>query len=643
MSRKSGNSQIFNRLGLGMLGFLVAQVSPNFSFAGIGDDAISGESISSQSSASSQLIASNHAIHGAGSSFQNETDLDNELLRKLYQANFSSYSKEIRANFTKAQLKTLRRVEALVDSTAINALSEQFTKDYFKEVRLNLQDDETRLINQMIVKGDRETADKLLTTAIIDQLDNEAIRLESEAQNPKSKLARFKAWEENDKTIRIAHQSTGDNNLHAAIDMVTSIVQSRIFFPDFIKKFAVYLQQIKNIHKDSSLSESERRDKLRYITNDIKEIVPRLNAYNKAKGYSQSKRVAKVKEELENLNKERLSGKVALDLDVLQVLREVLTDQLKVPSQPIKAHLAHMLKSKKDGIKKSDHELDYLRRRMEIGYFGEAPKDYRADFFQFMKNEKSFLNEDILGTFVEIPSGTFTMGSPESEADREAPETQHEVTLSSFEFMNNAVSQYTYANVMGKNPSQFKKKKYCKDSFKKILVKGKKIAICQGFPVEKVSWENANEFVKRVNKEFEDSDFFYRLPTEAEFEYAVRGDTKTAFVSGEDSSQLDRFMGFELKAPYSVEGTNKSSNDFRVYRSGVWEWTQDWLGLYPATAEVNPKGAESGKDKVVRGGSFLVESKDCRSALRAFHKPDYSGRDIGFRLVRVLKSSATSR
>ncbi|MEO7161859.1 MAG: formylglycine-generating enzyme family protein, partial [Bdellovibrionia bacterium] len=599
MARIDIKNQIFKGVRLGMLGILFTQVNLNPCFAASNSEIINGEtSLPAAAAARENKERSNNF-------------LDDELFTKLYQTYFSNYSTVIQANFTMTQLKALRRAGLLTNSNYTDVLNEQFTKEYFSEIRLNLHDDQTRLINHSLSKGDREQAEKTLTTDIIDHLDEERTRLESEAQKPKLKLARLKAWEEKDKTHRVAHQSTGDNNLHAAIDRVTSILQSSIFFPDFTKKFAIYLQQIKNIHKDSSLSEAEKRDKLKYISNDIKEIVPRLNAYNKAKGYSKAKRVAKVKEEIENLNLERLSSKIDLDLDVFQVLREALTDQLKVPEQPIKSQLAHMLKSKKDGIQKSDHELDYLRRRMEMTYYGETPKDYRADFFQFIRNEKSFLNEDVLGSFVTVSGGTFEMGSPQNEAGRPKPdssgrdpELQHMVSLSSFDIMDKAVSQYTYASIMGNNPSHFKKRKHCTEKgFKKILVKGKKIAICQDFPVEKVSWQDANTFVAKVNSELEDSDFSFRLPTEAEFEYAARGGTTTAYVSGENSSELNLYMDFDFLTPYSVEAENKSSNNFRIYRSGVWEWTQDWFGAYSTSQEINPQGATSGHNKVLRGGS----------------------------------------
>ncbi len=231
---------------------------------------------------------------------------------------------------------------------------------------------------------------------------------------------------------------------------------------------------------------------------------------------------------------------------------------------------------------------------------------------------------------VLIPAGTFTMGSPENEKDRYDDEgPQHEVTISrDFYLGKYEVTQAQWEAVMGDNPSWFDGK--------------------PNNPVEYVSWNDCQDFIDNFNAMRLISGEF-RLPTEAEWEYACRAGTTTRFYWGDSDSEsvMKQYCWYEKNAddgywtsPHAdEEGTQpvglKLPNAWGLYdmSGNVWEWCQDWYGDYPLGAVVDPIGQESGSYRVLRGGSWLSDAGYCRSAYRVWDWPDDADNYIGFRLV----------
>jgi len=227
---------------------------------------------------------------------------------------------------------------------------------------------------------------------------------------------------------------------------------------------------------------------------------------------------------------------------------------------------------------------------------------------------------------MRIPKGKFLMGSPETEKERRENETQHEVTISQNFYMGaTEVTQAQWKKVMGNNPSNFK---------------GDEL------PVETVSWENAVEFCNRLSEmpEEKKTGRKYRLPTEAEWEYACRAGTTTPFHFG---SQLNgRQANCNGTVPYGTDTKGPDlektapvgtypANAWGLYdmHGNVWEWCSDWYGEYPAGSLTNPSGPATGSFRVFRGGSWRYDAVDCRSADRNWYAP--SGRifDLGFRVA----------
>jgi formylglycine-generating enzyme required for sulfatase activity len=230
------------------------------------------------------------------------------------------------------------------------------------------------------------------------------------------------------------------------------------------------------------------------------------------------------------------------------------------------------------------------------------------------KAEVIELGKDVKLEMVLIPAGKFKMGSPASEKGRSDDETQHEVTLTKPFYMGKyEVTQEQWESVMGNNPS--------------IRTKGAK------YPVTNVSWEDCQEFIKKLNAK---TDGGYRLPTEAEWEYACRAGTTTAYSCGDNLKKSDANIdGGSIKAVGSYR-----PNAFGLYdmHGNVWEWCNDWYGSLQDGEVTDPKGAATGSSRVLRGGSFINDVSAARSSLRAGSFVSPTTRDIvgnGFRLART--------
>ena len=227
--------------------------------------------------------------------------------------------------------------------------------------------------------------------------------------------------------------------------------------------------------------------------------------------------------------------------------------------------------------------------------------------------EEQELAEGINLEMVLIPAGKFMMGSPESEKGRSTGENQHEVTITKPFYMGKyEVTQEQWEAVIGHNPS--------------IKTKGARL------PVTGVTWFDCQEFVKKLNGKTNGG---YRLPTEAEWEYACRAGTTTAYSFGDKITPKDaNYNDSKIGKPMKVG--SYTPNKFGLYdmHGNVFEWCEDWHGEYPF-AVTDPKGPATGEIRVFRGGSFSDDGSGARSSGRIIISPANRGSIGGCRLVRT--------
>ena len=228
---------------------------------------------------------------------------------------------------------------------------------------------------------------------------------------------------------------------------------------------------------------------------------------------------------------------------------------------------------------------------------------------------------------VLIPSGSFTMGSSESDPDHNSFEQpQHQVTLTQSFYMGKyEITQAQWQAVMGSNPSNFKGG--------------------NDYPVENVSWNDCQTFITALNGLGQGT---FRMPAEAEWEYACRAQTSARYFWGEDFSHtnLGNYAWYESNANCQIQAVGtKYPNPWGLFdmSGNVWEWCQDWSGLYTSSDKTNPTGPESaGMYRIMRGGWVGGDSRFPRSSNRNWHEPGYGFEYLGLRIVKTdVMSTAT--
>ncbi|MFZ4083639.1 MAG: formylglycine-generating enzyme family protein [Pirellula sp.] len=227
---------------------------------------------------------------------------------------------------------------------------------------------------------------------------------------------------------------------------------------------------------------------------------------------------------------------------------------------------------------------------------------------------------------VLIPKGTFMMGSPNEEEGAINDEEQHQVTISKDYYLGaTEVTQGQYEKVMGTNPSEFQKRVIRKSD-------------SSMYPVEQVSWEDAVEFCKKLSALPEENKAgrMYRLPTEAQWEYACRADGKMAYSFGESLKSLGDYAWFGGNSNDQTHPVGeKKPNAWGLYdmHGNVWEWCSDWYDEYPKGTISDTTGPKEGSGRVRRGGSWFGGAAFCRSAFRTWIIPSHRNYDLGFRVA----------
>jgi formylglycine-generating enzyme required for sulfatase activity len=241
--------------------------------------------------------------------------------------------------------------------------------------------------------------------------------------------------------------------------------------------------------------------------------------------------------------------------------------------------------------------------------------------------------------FTLIRAGSFMMGSPDNDREvHDFEKPRHEVTISRpFYLGRHEVTQEQWEAVMGSNP-------YTLDRSNPYYnLPGMAERITRPSHPATVSWNDAQDFIRRLNER--EGGNRYRLPTEAEWEYAARARTTTAYSFGDDEGGLGRYAWYGEN--FIVGGTHpvgqKEPNPWGLYdiHGNAWEWVQDWFdpNYYASSPAVDPQGPQRGTERVVRGGSWHTTATSWRTAFRRDYAPDYRGISIGFRLLRTVEEA----
>ena len=215
---------------------------------------------------------------------------------------------------------------------------------------------------------------------------------------------------------------------------------------------------------------------------------------------------------------------------------------------------------------------------------------------------------------IRVEAGTFAMGAtPEMEDPWDDEKPAHQVTLTNDYYIGKyEVTQALWQAVMGNNPSNFKG---------------------DNLPVEQVSWDDCQEFISQLNRITGKT---FRLPTEAEWEYAARGGKKSRgyqYSGSNNLSDVAWYLGNSDSKTHAVG--SKQGNELGIYdmSGNVWEWCQDWYGEYSSSSQTNPTGANGGSFRVFRGSCWSGDAGSCRSSSRNGGTPGICSSGLGVRLV----------
>ena len=230
------------------------------------------------------------------------------------------------------------------------------------------------------------------------------------------------------------------------------------------------------------------------------------------------------------------------------------------------------------------------------------------------KPSSEVIIQRLVNNMVYVEGGTFTMGAT-SEQGSDASSNEkpaHQVTLSSFSIGKYEVTQEEWEAVMGNNPSSLKGAKR---------------------PVESVSWSDCRQFIRKLRTLTGKN---FRMPTEAEWEYAARGGNKSRGYKYSGSNILDDVGWYDSNSSSSTHDAGQlDPNELGLYdmSGNVWEWCADWYGSYDSNSQSNPGGPSSGSVRVFRGGSWNNYAGRCRVSFRGYSSPGGASSNLGLRLA----------
>lgn len=253
----------------------------------------------------------------------------------------------------------------------------------------------------------------------------------------------------------------------------------------------------------------------------------------------------------------------------------------------------------------------------------EQEQEEQRNSRKLTQEVETFMVKGVRFTMIKVKGGRFLMGATEEQGSNidKGEKPVHKVTLSDYYIGQTEVTQELWNAVMEKNPSWFNKKHLPWFEREKH------------HPVERVSWEDCQDFIRELNILTGQN---FRLPTEAEWEFAARGGNKSNSCKYSGSNAVDKVAWYGNNSDSTTHPVaTKQANELGLYdmSGNVWEWCSDWYDYYTDFTQINPKGAKNGTYRVLRGGAWSSTIESIRVSSRNCIKPSYSSYDLGLRLA----------
>lgn len=305
-------------------------------------------------------------------------------------------------------------------------------------------------------------------------------------------------------------------------------------------------------------------------------------------------------------------GEYMLRFESAENPADYIAGEFNMPDKD-KVYSVDLLSKKQEREKKELKEKE--QRKQEERELFEGERSEKEEKERKEREERGeFEVNGVKFKMVRVEGGTFTMGATaEQKSDAFSNEELHEVTLGNYYIGETQVTQALWKAVMGKTPSKFKGD--------------------ECLPVESVSWNDIVEkFIPELNKQ---TGRTFRLPTEAEWEFAARGGVKSKRYKYSGSNNIDEVAWYGGNSGDTHPVKMKKANELGLYdmSGNVWEWCNDWYGAYSIGVQTNPSGPDKGSGRVLRGGSWNSRVWDCRVSRRFYSPPGSSGYFLGLRLV----------
>ncbi|MFC1604315.1 SUMF1/EgtB/PvdO family nonheme iron enzyme [Planctomycetota bacterium] len=432
---------------------------------------------------------------------------------------------------------------------------------------------------------------------------SEAIKLKPDDSEIKAKLATC----QHNLYLSQAQEAESKGQLDTAISLYTKALSYK-----HVSSTQERLDATRKAPQDKTEQQQRRQEYANWIgqaetAEKQGDLDKSIELYRKAQQFVETEDAASIQAKIDSLQKQIAEKQKKGKFDALLANAESLGSSEATGKEALKI-LEEALTLYPD-----NSEALALKKKIS-GYFGPNPGDV--------------VTNSIGMKLIYIPAGSFMMGNPSSEEGRSSGEgPQHQVQISKGFYMGvYEVTQAQWQAVMGSTVSQQRNKA---NSSWPLLGEG------DDYPIYYVSWDEAVEFCKKLSRQEGKT---YRLPTEAEWEYACRAETQTRFSFGDSDSNLGEYAWYSNNSGQSTHPVGKKRpNAFGLYdlHGNVWEWCSDWYGenYYSSSPGVNPQGPSSGSSRVLRGGSWGYGPWNCRSAIRVRDSPDHRGYDYGFRIV----------